>query len=193
MSSVGPSQITSLLSSMREGNRAAKDELLTLVYPELRRIAAHYMKLERTSHTLRTKGLVHEGLRAALRAHSVDGPNRAHFFSPVAREMRHILVDHARARNARKRPGGRVLVSLSHIDAVGSEREEDLVALDEALSRLEAIDPRASRVVELRFFTGLSERETAEVLDISISRLKRDWIFARAWLLDQLKATDMGI
>jgi RNA polymerase sigma factor (TIGR02999 family) len=112
--------------------------------------------------------------------------NRAHFFSAVAREMRHILVDYARARNAKKRPDARLHVSLSDVDLAGDEREDDLVALDDALSRLERIDPRASRVVELRFFTGLSEHETAEAMEISVSTVKRDWNFAKAWLFDQL-------
>jgi RNA polymerase sigma factor (TIGR02999 family) len=182
--------VTGLLAAMREGHPAAKDELLTLVYPELRRIAAHYMKLERSSHTLRTTGLVHEVYVRLFGADGLGWQNRAHFFAAVAREMRHILVDHARARNAQKRPGGHVVVPLTGLDAAGEEREEDLVALDEALSRLEEIDPRAGRVVELRFFTGLSERETAEALEISISTLKRDWSFAKAWLFDQLKSGD---
>ena len=101
--------------------------------------------------------------------------------------MRHILVDYARARNAKKRPDGNIVVSLRDVDVAAPERESDLVALDEALSRLEQIDPRASRVVELRFFTGLTERETAEAMDISTSTLKRDWNFAKAWLFDQLE------
>jgi RNA polymerase sigma factor (TIGR02999 family) len=102
--------------------------------------------------------------------------------------MRHILVDYARARNAKKRPDRRLEISLTEVDVIGAERPEDVLALDEALSRLESVDPRASRVVELRYFIGLSEREAAEALGVSLSTLKRDWSFARAWLLDQLGA-----
>jgi RNA polymerase sigma factor (TIGR02999 family) len=135
---------------------------------------------------LRTTGLVSEVYVRLFGRTRRDWRNRAHFFAAVAREMRHILVEYARARNRKKRSDGNVLVSLSDVDAAASEREEDLVALDAALSRLEQIDPRASRVVELRFFTGLDEREAAEAMDISISTLKRDWTFAKVWLFDQL-------
>jgi RNA polymerase sigma factor (TIGR02999 family) len=186
MSKAPSSQVTALLSALREGDAAAKEQLLTLVYPELRRIAAHYMRQERPGHTLRTTGLVNEVYLRLFGSGHADWQNRAHFFAAVAREMRHILVDYARARNAKKRPEGNIVVSLSDIDAAAPGREEDLVALDEALSRLERVDPRASRVVELRFFIGLSERETAEAMDVSISTLKRDWNFAKAWLFDQL-------
>jgi RNA polymerase sigma factor (TIGR02999 family) len=186
MSKGGPAHITALLGELRQRNPAARDQLVTLVYPELRRIAAHYMKQERPDHTLRTTALVHEVYVRLFGSEQVDWQSRAHFFAAVARDMRHILVDYARARNARKRPDGHVLISLSDVEPAADERDEDLVALDEALSRLEKIDPRASRVVELRYFTGLSERETAEALDISISTLKRDWNFAKTWLFDQL-------
>ena len=131
-------------------------------------------------------GLVNEMYVRLFGTTHVDWQSRAHFFGAVAREMRHILVDYARGRNADKRPDRRLTISLTEVDAVADEREEDVVALDEALSRLEAVDLRASRVVELRYFTGLSERETAEALGVSLSTLKRDWNFARAWLRDQL-------
>jgi RNA polymerase sigma factor (TIGR02999 family) len=187
------SQVTTLLAEIRQGNEAAKQALLTLVYPELRRIAAHYMNQERPAHTLRTTGLVHEVYLKLFGADQARWENRAHFFGAVAREMRHILVDYARARNAQKRPEGRVMVSLSDVDPAAAEREEDLVALDEALSRLEGVDPRASRVVELRFFTGLTEKETAEALNISVATIKRDWTFAKAWLFDQLRAPNSAL
>jgi RNA polymerase sigma factor (TIGR02999 family) len=186
MAKTGSSRITALLGELREGNDAARNELVTLVYPELRRIAAHYMRAERPGHTLRTTGLVNEVYVRLFGPGQVDWQSRAHFFGVVAREMRHILVDYARSRNAKKRPEGRVLISLSDVELAASDRDEDLVALDEALSRLETIDPRASRVVELRYFIGLGEREAAEALGISISTLKRDWNFAKAWLVDQL-------
>jgi len=189
MSHVPPSHVTALLSALRERDTAARDELLTAVYPELRRIAAHYMRQERPGHTLRTTGLVHEVYVRLFGAEQIDWKNRAHFFAAVAREMRHILVDYARARNAKKRADGAVIVSLSDVEPAavdGPVELVDLIALDEALSRLEELEPLASRVVELRFFTGLSERETAEAMDISMSTLKRDWQFARAWLFEQL-------
>ena len=180
-------RMTMLIADLRQGNSAAKEELMTLAYPELRRIAAHYMRQERPGHTLKTTGLVNEMYLRLFGHAQVDWQSRAHLFAAVAREMRHILVDYARARNAQKRIDRRLAISLSDVDVGFAAPAEDVLALDEALSRLEAIDPRASRVVELRYFSGLSERETAEALGISLSTLKRDWNFARAWLLDQLK------
>lgn len=178
--------VTELLSELRQGNAAAKDRLLSRVYPELRQIAARYLRAERPEHTLETSGLIGETYLRLFGASEPDWKNRAHFFAAVAREMRHILVDHARARNAKKRPDAHLHISLADLDVAAAEPAEDLVALDEALSNLEAVDPRASRVVELRFFGGLTEPEAAEALGISISTLKRDWIFARAWLFDRL-------
>jgi RNA polymerase sigma factor (TIGR02999 family) len=183
------SHVTTLLAELRRGNDRARDELVTLVYPELRRIAGRYLRHERPDHTLRPTGLVHEAYVRLFGSEQASWQNRAHFFAAVAREMRHLLVDYARARNAKKRAGENVRISLSDVEATENPRDEDLVALDEALSRLEAIDRRVSRVVELRFFTGLNERETAEALDISLSTLKRDWTFAKAWLFDQLRST----
>ena len=178
--------LTELLGDLRQGNPAARDELLSRVYPELRQIAARYLRGERPNHTLETSGLIGEVYLRLFGAAEPDWKNRAHFFAAVAREMRHILVDHARARNAQKRPDAQLHISLSDIDVAARQPDEDLMALDEALSRLEAVDARASRVVELRYFGGLTELEAAEALEISISTLKRDWIFARAWLFDQL-------
>jgi RNA polymerase sigma factor (TIGR02999 family) len=189
MPDVPPSHLTALLSALRDRDPAARDELVAAVYPELRRIAAHYMRQERPEHTLHTTGLVNEVYLRLFGVETLDWQNRAHFFAAVAREMRHILVDYARARNAKKRPEGNVLVSLSEIDDAGEVQTEDLVALDEALGRLEQLEPRAGRVVELRFFIGLSERETAEALGISVATLKRDWNFAKAWLFDQLRGS----
>jgi RNA polymerase sigma factor (TIGR02999 family) len=186
MSKPALSHVTTLLGELRRGNEQARDELVTLVYPELRRIAAHYLRQERPGHTLRTTGLVNEVYVRLFGADNANWQNRAHFFAAVAREMRHLLVDYARARNAKKRPDGNILISLADAHATADARDEDLLALDEALSRLEQIDARASRIVELRFFAGLSERETATALGISISTLKRDWNFAKAWLFDQL-------
>jgi RNA polymerase sigma factor (TIGR02999 family) len=186
MSQEAAVRMTTLIAELRQGNAEAREELVSLVYPELRRIAAHYMRQERPGHTLRTTGLINEVYLRLFGTAEVDWQSRAHFFAAVAREMRHVLVDYARARNAKKRLGRRPVISLTDAEPVAGERPEDVVALDEALSRLEAIDPRASRVVELRYFTGLSERDAAEALGVSLSTLKRDWNFARAWLLDQL-------
>ena len=177
-----------LLGEVRQGNLSARDQLVTLVHPELRRIAARYLRQERPDHTLRATELVNEMYVRLFGTLQMDWQSRAHFFAAVAREMRHILVDHARARAAQKRPDPRLRISLSDTVVAANERGEDLVSLDEALSRLETVDPRASRVVELRYFTGLSEQETAEALALSISTVKRDWNFARAWLLDQLQS-----
>jgi RNA polymerase sigma-70 factor (ECF subfamily) len=192
MSQEDPARLTTLIAELRHGNAAAREELVTLVYPELRRIAARYMRQERPGHTLRTTGLVNEMYLRLFGTAAIDWQSRAHFFAAVAREMRHILVDYARARDAKKRPDHRLAISLSAVEVPADEVEEDLLALNEALSRLESIDPRASRVVELRYFTGLSERETAEALGVSIATLKRDWAFARAWLLDQLGSGATG-
>jgi RNA polymerase sigma factor (TIGR02999 family) len=183
------SRITALLGELGSGNDSARDELVTLVYPELRRIAGKYLRQERGDHTLRPTGVVHEVYIRLFGADRTTWQNRAHFFAAVAREMRHLLVDYARTRNAKKRVAGNVRISLTDVHVTTDARGEDLVALDEALSRLERIDPRIGRVVELRFFTGLSERETAEALKISISTLKRDWNFAKAWLFDQLRSS----
>lgn len=180
--------LTGLLDNVRRGDRAALDQLAAVVYPELRRIAARYMRLERPEHTLQTTALVNE---AYVRLFGADPPwqNRAHFFAAVSREMRHILVDYARARNAQKGPGRRLHVALSDAQEQGTMPDPDVIALDEALTRLERLEPRASRVVELRFFTGLGEREAAEALDISVSTLRRDWTFAKAWLFNELDAS----
>lgn len=190
MSDADESRITTLLNDLRRGSQSAKDELITLAYPELRRIAARYIRQERSDHTLRTTGLVNEMYLRLFGALQLDWKSRAHFFAAVAREMRHILVDHARARDASKRPDPRLRISLDDIglaEAAGGPGE-DVVALDDALSHLEAVDPRASRVVELRYFTGLSEREAAEAMGVSLSTLKRDWNFAKAWLFDHLNS-----
>jgi RNA polymerase sigma factor (TIGR02999 family) len=189
MANAESARITALLGDMRRGSDAARAELVTLVYPDLRRIAGHYIRQERPDHTLRATGLVNE-MYLRLFGTGSDWQNRAHFFAAVAREMRHILVEYARARHAKKRPEGRLRISLTDIDdaAAADGPDEDVVALDEALSRLEQLDPRASRVVELRYFTGLNEREAAEALGVSLSTLRRDWTFAKAWLHDQLNS-----
>ncbi len=189
MANPDPNQVTALLEGARLGKQEAIDQLIAVVYPELRGIAGRYLWAERPHHTLQATALVHETYARVFGSKRVDWKNRAHFFAAIAKEMRRILVDYARARNALKGPGKRVMVSLDVISELGAQPGKDLVALDEALSRLEELEPRASRVVELRFFTGLDERETAEALAVSVSTVKRDWQFARAWLFNELGST----
>jgi RNA polymerase sigma-70 factor (ECF subfamily) len=185
-----PKPVTELLADVRDGKKEAMDDLMAVVYPELRQIAGHYLRSERPNHTLQATGLVHEAYARMFGTVRTDWKNRAYFFAAMATEMRRILVDHARSRNAQKGPGKRVMIALADLKEVGTWPDQDLVALDEALTRLERAEPRASRVVELRFFTGLSERETAEALHISVSTLKRDWEFAKAWLFNELRSRD---
>jgi RNA polymerase sigma factor (TIGR02999 family) len=180
-------KISALLDELRGGNAQAQTELVALIYPQLREIAQHYLRSERVGHTLQPTALVHETYARLFGSQRTDWKNRAHFFAAVATEMRRILVDYARARNAQKRPGKQVALSLADIKDLGVAPDQDLVALDEALRRLETLDARAARVVELRFFTGLNEQEAAEALGISVSTLKRDWEYARAWLFSELK------
>jgi len=174
----------------RDGNVAARDELMTLMYQELHRMAARYLGQERPDHTLQPTALVHDLYLRLVASNPISWQNRAHFFGVAAQQMRHLLVDHARSRLAEKRGGGRAKVSLSDVAGWDGQREQDVLEMDEALGKLAELDLRAARVVELRFFGGLEEREAAEVLGISISSLKRDWKFARAWLFDQLKPLD---
>lgn len=180
------SDVSLLLADLRAGKPAAAPRLVAAIYPELHRIADHYLRSERAGHTLQPTALVHETWARLFGGHRDDWQNRAHFFAAVATEMRRILVDYARARNADKRQGQRVAVSLSGLVEPASP-DADVVLIDDALRRFEAVDARAARVVELRFFTGLTEREAAEALGISVATLKRDWEYARAWLFDALR------
>jgi RNA polymerase sigma factor (TIGR02999 family) len=176
---------TELLHAWRGGNRDAFDRLLPLVDQELRRLARRHMQRERAGHTLQATALVNEAwLRLAETKHA-DWRGRAHFYAVAARVMRHILVDHARARGNVKRGGG---VAKLPIDAAGSiaAPEQDFAALDAALSSFERAHERAARVVELRFFGGLSAQEAADALELSLDTVKRDWRFAKLWLLREL-------
>jgi RNA polymerase sigma-70 factor (ECF subfamily) len=174
-----------LLAQVRRGSRQATDELIALVYPDLRQLAAHFMRPERPGHTLQTTALIHEAYLRLLGSSSIEWQDRAHFLALMAEQMRRILVDHARKRGARKRSGG-MRLDLEHVEGIAPRRDEDLLAVDQALTQLAEVDPRASRVVELKFFGGLEDRETAEVLGISIPTVQRDWTFAKAWLLTRL-------
>jgi RNA polymerase sigma factor (TIGR02999 family) len=182
-----PQEITTLLLDWRQGNAAASDELLAVVYQELRRLAAHYLRQERPDHTLQATALVHELYLRLLGAEPINWQNRAHFFAVAAQQMRRILIDHARALQADKRGGQRVKLTLGAVKGWVGTQEEDLLAVNEALEQLSRLDPRAAQVVELRFFGGLQEKEAAEVLGISVATLKRDWEFARTWLLSRLQ------
>lgn len=181
----GSHEVSLLLEELREGRQDAAARLVSAIYPELRRIADHYLRSERAGHTLQPTALVHETWARLFGADRTDWRGRAHFFAAVATEMRRILVDYARARNAAKRQGPGIAVSLAHVDSLPAP-DQDLTLIDDALRRFEAVDARAARVVELRFFTGLTEREAAEALGISLATLKRDWEYARAWLFANL-------
>jgi len=174
--------ITQLLVAWSDGDRAALDELVPLVHSELRRIARNYMRGERKGHTLQTTALINEAYLRLVDQKHVRWQNRAHFMAIASELMRRILVDYARRRQYQKRGGGAIQVTLSDAAEVSNQRSPDLVALDEALTSLAEIDPRRSRVVELRFFGGLSIEETAEVLKVSTTTVERDWTIAKAWL-----------
>ena len=175
-------EVTRLLAAWGGGDTAALERLMPLVYAELRRLARHYMSRERPGHTLQSTALVNEAYLRLVDQQSMRWENRAHFFGIAARLMRQILVEHARGRRAAKRGGGQYRLSLSKVDRVASGPDVDLLALDEALVRLEAIDSQKSRIVELRYFGGLGIEETAEVIGVSPATVKRDWSMARAWL-----------
>lgn len=182
-------QITRWLADWRQGNEQARDQLFAVVHAELRQIAAHFLRHERADHTLEPNALVNELYVRLAGAEPMTYRDRAHFFAIAARTMRRILIDHARARVAEKRGGAQQRLSLSAIDGWNPvEHNEDLLALDQLLAKLETADPRAARVVELRFFGGLSEEEAAEALGVSVITVKRDWKVARAWLMSRLQS-----
>jgi RNA polymerase sigma factor (TIGR02999 family) len=180
-----PEEVTQLLLAWSDGDQAALDKLVPLVYEELHRLAHRYISRERPGHTLQTTALAHEAYLRLVNAKSVRWQNRAHFFAVAARLMRRILVDLARARHDLKRGGGQQF-SLDEVLVVSPERGADLLALDEALDGLAALNPRQSQVVELRYFGGLTEDEVAEVLKVSPRTVRSDWSLARAWLYREL-------
>jgi RNA polymerase sigma-70 factor, ECF subfamily len=176
------------LAEMRQGNPEAESHLAELVYQELHRLAQRFMSGERPDHTLQPTVLVHDTFLKLTGHNSVDWTDRKHFFAVAATLMRRILIDHARGVRAQKRGGGGK-VSLDAAVPITAAMSDDLLALDEALTRLAELDPRQSKVVELRFFAGLPEEEIAKVLDVSIRTVKRDWGTARAWLHSQIAET----
>lgn len=179
-------EITALLHRVRKGDMEASSALVPLVYGELRRLASHYLRNERIGHTLQPTVLVHDALIQLLGSESIDWQNRAHFFALASQAMRRILVDYARSHRAEKRGGEFQRVSLDENLVFSSQRCDELLALDEALGRLERREKRLGRMVELRFFSGMTEEETAEVLGISVRTVKRDWKVARAWLYGEM-------
>ena len=180
------SKATSALSAHAEGDPKAADELMPLVYQELRRLAAHYMKRERCSHTLQAPALVHEAYMRLIDITRIDWQGKTHFFAMAATQMRRILVEHARAKGAKKRSGQ--LVTLNEGEGAGLGISLDLLALDEALDRLSKKNPRCCKVAELRLFAGLSVEETAVALAVSERTVKSDWRLARARLMQDLES-----
>jgi RNA polymerase sigma-70 factor, ECF subfamily len=185
-----PSEITSLLLAWSDGDRAALERLMPLVERELHRIARRYMRREDPGHTLQTTAVVNEAYLKLIDQRSVRWQNRAHFFGVAARIMRRILINYARDRQRDKRGGKAVQVSLSEVAVVCAEKSAELIALDEALQKLAEVDERKCRVVELRYFGGLSVEETAEVLGISTATVNRDWDMAKAWLAKKIRDDD---
>jgi RNA polymerase sigma-70 factor, ECF subfamily len=181
-----PQEVTRLLAAWRNGDRQALERLMPLVYAELRRIAGRYMKRERAGHTLQTTALVNEAYLRLVKEQHVDWQDRAHFFAVAARVMRHLLVDHARTRSYVKRGGSAQRVTLDEAAIISAQRDEDLLALDEALGTLAGIDPRKVHLVELRYFGGMSAAEAATVLGVSEVTVKREWLKAKAWLYREL-------
>jgi len=177
-----PKEITRLLAEWSKGNDSALDELLPLVYNELRRLASSYMRHERSDHTLQTTALVHEAYLRLVQPRGVVWETRTHFFAVAAQVMRHILVDHARGVHRAKRGSGTPAVPLSDVAVVSKQRAEEVLAVNTALDNLTAIDPRKGRVFELRYFGGMSVGEAAETLKVSPATVARDWRMAKAWL-----------
>ena len=178
--------LTVMLKDAQAGKRESLDEFLPLVYDELKKIAAYKLSLERSNHTLQATALVHEAYLRLIDQHSVDWQNRAHFFAIASEMMRRILVNHAQSHNAKKRNEGKTLISLDDVEQLAADSEVDLIFLDNALKELEAFDATQAKIVELKFFGGLTNEEAAEVLGVSESTIKREWRMARAWLSTKL-------
>lgn len=188
-----PHQISQLLARYSKGDQAALDQLMPLVYGRLRQMAQRYMRAQPIGHTLQTTALIHEAYLKLVGHEKKEWQNRAHFFAVAAQAMRHILVDYARARNTAKRGGETAHeVSFDEAAVVTAERAAEVVALDDALNDLANLAPRQSQVVELRYFGGLSVKETAEVLKVSQETVKRDWRMAKVWLLRELERASIN-
>jgi len=187
MTTTGPQQITQLLLAWGEGDERALGELMPLVYDELRKVAARHLRRLRPGQTMQTTALVNEAYLRLIDSSRVRWQNRAHFFAVSAQLMRRILVDFARQRQNLKRGGGAQQVSLDEAMVIAPERGADLIALDDALTRLAELNGRQAQVVELRYFGGLSEEESAEALKVSLRTVQRDWNLARLWLYRELR------
>ena len=181
-------EVTQLLVSLSKGDQEAASKLIPLVYDELRRLARHYMRRERSDHTLQTTALVHEAYLRLVEQCETNWQNRAHFFAIAAQLMRRILLDHARACRTDKRGGEHERLPLEETLVFSPKKSAELIALDEALNRLSELSPRQSQIIELRFFGGLTVEETAEVLGIAPKTVKRDWSVARAWLHREVRS-----
>jgi RNA polymerase sigma factor (TIGR02999 family) len=187
-----PGAVTQWLLDWGRSDKRALDQMLPVLYEELHRLASHYLSGEATGHTLQPTALVHEAYLRLVDQRRVDWRNRAQFLGLAANMMRRILVNHARDRAAQKRGGGAVAVSLSLVEAPAGRADVELIALEDALQRLAALDERKSKVVELKFFGGLTIEEIAEVLQISGATVEREWAFARAWLYEAVEGKDGG-
>jgi RNA polymerase sigma factor (TIGR02999 family) len=181
-----PPNVTEMLNKWKNGDQGVLEKLIPVVYDELRRQAARYLQRERRGHTLQATALIHEAYLRLIDQATMEWKSRAHFYAIAARLMRQILVDHARKRQAGKRGGSDIKVPLEEAMVTTPGKNVDLVGLDEALTRLAVLDPQQSRIVELRYFSGLSVDETAEVLGVSSRTVKRDWNVAKAWLRQQI-------
>jgi len=185
-----PQEITQLLLNWSKGDKAALDQLVPLVYPELRRLAQRYMRRENSAHTLQTSALINEAYLRIVDQQEVEWQDRAHFFAVAAQVMRHILIDHARRHRYAKRGAGARHVPLDETAIISQERATEFLALDDALTRLATIDARKSQIVELRFFGGLTVEEIAEVMKLSPITIKREWRSAKAWLHSEIAGSD---
>jgi RNA polymerase sigma-70 factor, ECF subfamily len=183
----GETDVTDLLQSARAGDPRAGEKLYPLVYDELRRLASAYMRRERPGHTLQATALIHEAYLRMTGGKIVEAQNRSHFIAIAAKVMRRVLVDHARMHNAGMHGGGQKRIDLEHAGAASSGTPADLIEIDRALERLEQIAPRQAKVVELRFFAGLSVEETAALLHVAPRSVKRDWAMARIWLYKEIR------
>lgn len=183
--------VTLLLKEHSRGNREALEKLIPAVYEELRRLAAHYLRRERIDHTLQATALVHEAYLQLVDQRNVDWKNRNQFFGVAAHLMRRILLMHAREHRAAKRGGSAQKISLDETAIFSEAQADDLIFLDQLLTRLAALDPQQERIVEMRFFAGLSVEETAEVMGISTATVKRDWAMAKGWLVREMGISEV--